>query len=369
MLGEDVGIAAAERAGRRAGHAGQRAHADVVDVALVDRGDLAVDVIWRGNVHSELAGTELRLQRSPGEALRRAHGVVGEPQRVQRLQDRKAVGVVERRRRRGVVGIDRRAAECVHVGREVPAAVVARAVVAPALDAVTELGDRRGVRLHLRPGRRRVVRVQSGLAEQRAVVNEPLGVVVGRQAVDGLARGHRPHRGWHDVLEIRHGLGVDVLGDVGGLASGQDLRQVREVDVVDVRLGSGPQLRGEGGKVCAGIVVDAHDLDGRVGLLERRDVRDPFPVLNRVLRLRGRAVDADGDVAARGRCGAGCSSRPRRPGPCPPRRRLPLPCGGRPAHNAVCSSDQSFFLGLNVGDLRPHPRCQQARHVPNRSSQ
>src|SRR6202034_1937463 len=89
-LGEDVGIAAAERAGWLAAQAGQRAHADVVDVALVYRGDLVVDVIGRGDVHSELAGTELRLEGSPRKTLRGAHGAVGEPQRVQRLQDRQA---------------------------------------------------------------------------------------------------------------------------------------------------------------------------------------------------------------------------------------------------------------------------------------
>ena len=337
---------------------------------MVGRHDHVVDVVRRADVHPQLALGELRLEGAPAEALGRAHRVVGEPQRVQRLQDRQAVGVVEVGRGRCGGGVDHRAAERVDVRGEVPAAVVVGAVVAPALDAVAELGDGGGVRLHLGPGGRRVVRVQAGLGEELPVVDQALGVVGGRQAVDRLARRHVRHRAGHDRVEVRHGRRVDVRRDVRRLACRQNLRQVGEVGVEEVGLGSGPQHRGERGGRLTRVVVDAVDGDVRVGLLEDRDVFEPLLVL---LRLLGRCGGAQSMLIVTGAAAAG-----RRRCWC---RRCCWPCcsccccvqaaavktiarhGGDRDYRAIAQSvtlsalHRSIpFLGLNVGDVRPRRR-------------
>jgi hypothetical protein len=107
-------------------------------------------VVGRGDVHAELVGGHLLLQRAPGELLRRAHAVVDEAHLVQRLQHGLSLIGVEGRG--GAGRVDHLAALGEDLGGEVPASVVARAVVAVAVDAVAELGDRLGVLLDLGPG-------------------------------------------------------------------------------------------------------------------------------------------------------------------------------------------------------------------------
>src|SRR5580704_17005957 len=136
----------------------------------------------------------------------------------------------------------------------VPASVVACAVVAVAVDAVAELGDRLGVLFHLGPGGRRIVRVEPGLRKQRPVDDQALGVVDRRQAVEGLARGHRRHRGGYDVAQVGDSLGVYVGRDVGGLARVEDLVPVGEVGVEDVRLVAGVEHGGERGRHLARVL-------------------------------------------------------------------------------------------------------------------
>src|SRR5580658_4668357 len=309
-LRKQVVVAAGQRAGRGAADAWQRAHSVVVDVAAVDRHDHVVDVVRCGDVHAELAGRHLLLQRAPAESLRRAHGLVGKPQGVQRVEHLYARAGVEARG--STRGVGHRATVGVQLRGEVPATVVVGAVVAVTVDAVAELGDRHGVRLHLGPGGGRGVGVQAGLCEQLPVDNQALGVVEDRQPVERAARGDRLHRARHDVLEDRHRGRVDVLGDVGGLASVERLVQVPEVDLVDVRFGAGGQLGGERRRDVALSGVDALDGDVGVGLLERGDVLVPLFVRNG--RGRGWSTEAvNGDVACArsGGPGGGAAARAR----------------------------------------------------------
>ena len=71
-LGEQVGVATGQCAGRGAADAWQRAHSVVVDVTAVDRNDHVVDVVRCGDEHAQLAGRHLLLQRAPGKPLGRA---------------------------------------------------------------------------------------------------------------------------------------------------------------------------------------------------------------------------------------------------------------------------------------------------------
>ena len=198
-------------------------------------------------------------------------------------------------------------------------------------------------------------------SEELPVVDQPLGVVGGRQAVQGRARLIRLERARRDVVEIGHGRRVHVLRDVGRLAGQQHLRQVSEVGVVEVGLGPGPQHRGERRRHrVARVVVDAVDGDVGVGLLEDGHVLQPLLVLHRLLCLGRRTVDADRHLACRAggaaaaAAAAGCGAEDNS-------------CdGGDRDYRAVAQSvtlsalHRSIpFLGLNVGDVRPR-RCDES---------
>src|SRR6201999_1807459 len=205
-------------------------------------------------------------------------------------------GVVER----SLLAADHRTAQRVHLGGEVPAADVGRAVIAVADDAVAQCADLLGVGPDLGPGGRRVVRVQARPLEQLLVVEQAEGVVRHRYAVQ-VAAGAAALPVDVDQVGLEAAQALDlagVLADVGGLAGVDDVGGVGEVRVEDVVHLAAGQLGVERRRVVAGVGVVALDGDAGVGLLEQRDV------LHEELALGGLGLGrftahGDGHVAAR----------------------------------------------------------------------
>lgn len=257
--------------------------------------DDARHVVGGGEVHAELAGAHHLEGVVDDEELLGAHGVVAPAHVLEVLQDRLALGGVDR----GLLAVlaDDRAALRVDRGGEVPAALVLGAVLGEADGSVAEARDLLGGGLDLRPGGRGLLRVEAGLGEQRLAVEQAHGVVGARNAVDLPV----------DRVGVTQGLGyvlvrlevLDVLGDVRGLVDGDDAFGVGEVRVEHVlHLASG-QLRVERLGVLAREGVVRGDVDVRVLLLERLDVLVEPLVVDLRTRL-GPAVDGDARLAVRG---------------------------------------------------------------------
>lgn len=257
--------------------------------------DDARDVVGGGEVHAELAGAHHLEGVVDDEELLGTHGVVAPAHVLEVLQDGLALGGVDR----GLLAVlaDDRAALGVDRGGEVPAALVLRAVLGEADGAVAEVGDLLGRRPDLFPGGRRLVRVESGLGEERLAVEQAHGVVGARDAVDLAVDGVRVAQGLGYVL-VRLEV-LDVLGDVRGLVDGDDALGVGEVRVEDVFHLAAYQLRVEGLGVLAREGVVRGDVDVGVLLLERPDVLVEPLVVDLRTRL-GPAVDRDARLAVRG---------------------------------------------------------------------
>src|SRR5665647_564024 len=256
---EDPGVGALGRDGGQAvvvtGHA----------VGLDERGE----DVRAGRVHRGLAGRERLVDRASVERGVGEERVVLPAQVVQELQGGPRAVVVQRRGV-GAVAVVLLDPAAARVGRrgQLPATGVVRGHRRVARDARRVLDGLR-VLADLVPRRRRVVRVESGLGEQRAVV-------VQCDAVDGLGRDRvdlpvLAHAGLQqrlvEVGRVRQRLELRV--DVGQLAVLDERLGVGERDLVDVGQRSTGELGGEGRR--APLVLDGLDGDVRVHLLELGD--------------------------------------------------------------------------------------------------
>jgi hypothetical protein len=197
--------------------------------------------------------------------------------------------------------ISRAAAERVGLGGEDPAARVALCHVGvPGLAGLVR--DRLGGLTHLVPRRGRVVRVQPGLLEERAVVVQSL-VVGGDRDGPHAAVGVLARLGDGGVELVRVGQLRDEPADVGDLLTLDEGATVGERDREDVGQRAAGELGGER-RAGPGELLGRH-LDVRVRLLELQDA-----LLERADRLRLQAgVDGDLDGHRPGGLGGGLFGR------------------------------------------------------------
>ena len=224
-----------------------------------------------------------------------AHGVVGPAHVVQVLQDRVALGGVDR----GLlaVGADDVAALGVELGGEVPTALVLRAVVG-----VADGAARRAPAIFLAAARTssQVAGGRSGsrpaLLEELPAVDQAHRVVGARDAVDLAVDGVDVAQLLLDVVVALQLL--DVRGEVGGLLDVDDVPGVGEVRVEDVLHLAAGELGVEGLGVLAGERVVRDDVDVRVLLLEGGDVLLEA-LAGRPWRSWAAAVDGDARLPVR----------------------------------------------------------------------
>ena len=197
------------------------------------------------------------------------------------------------------------AAERVDDGGEDPAGgvVVLRHLRVAGLTGL--LRDRLRVGAELTPRRRRLVRVETGFLEERAVVVECLRVRTLRQGDDlplgvGSLGEHR-RVVLREVRELLH-----VRRQVGELTVVAERARVRERHLEDGGQRAARELRRE--RRCRPLVVDRLDVDGRIRLLE---LGDPcVELVDCCLRAAwNQRSDADGDRAPRRAEGCGCRAR------------------------------------------------------------
>lgn len=178
LLVEHIAVAA-EQGALAAVHRGDRE----VLVRAAELLDDEREVVGRGQIHAELAAAHHLLDVIDDEQLLAAHGTIAPAHGLELLQDGMALWGVDG----GLlaVGADHIAALGVHLGGEVPPALVAGAVVGVADVSVTEVRDPLGGGPDLVPGGRWLVGVEARLREERAVWRHAVDAAAGLLAVRG----------------------------------------------------------------------------------------------------------------------------------------------------------------------------------------
>ena len=248
------------------------------------------------DVHADVAGGERLVDVAPAVVEVGAHRVVRPAHRLQHVQRRHGLRVVERRLRARAAAGFHPSAERVDDRRQDPARGVVVLAHLRVAGLAGLLGDQLGIGPQLPPGRRRLVRVEARLAEQLAVVVQRLRVRALRQRDDLALRRRALGEDCRVVLrEVRQLL--HFRGDVGELAVFTECPCVGEGHLEHRRQRARRELGRE--RRAGPLVLDRLHDDVRVGLLELRDLI--VELLDRgVLAARDQRRDADRDLCRAG---------------------------------------------------------------------